>query len=57
MPPLRFSGLGDVCTAFYNEPGPKATIGVVSVTELRAPEGIGPDRRSADLTIGAGYGT
>ena len=43
MPPLRFSGLGDACTAFYNEPGPKVTIGVVSVTELRAPAGIGPD--------------
>ena len=54
---VRFPKLGEACTAFYNEPGPKVTIGVVSVTELRAPEGIGPDRRSADLTIGAGYGT
>ena len=40
---VRFPKLGEACTAFYNEPGPKVTIGVVSVTELRAPEGIGPD--------------
>ena len=40
---VRFPNLGEACTAFYNEPCPKVTIGVVSVTELRAPEGIGPD--------------
>ena len=40
---VRFPKLGEACTAFYNEPGPKVTIGVVSVTELRAPAGIGPD--------------
>jgi len=40
---VRYPKLGEACTAFYNEPGPKVTIGVVSVTELRAPEGIGPD--------------
>ena len=40
---VRFPNLGEACTAFYNEPGPKVTIGVVSVTELRAPAGIGPD--------------
>ena len=57
MPRVRYLELGEACIAFYNELGPKVTIGVVSVTELRAPEGIGPDRRSADLTIGAGYGT
>ena len=40
---VRFPNLGEACTAFYNEPVSKVTIGVVSVTELRAPEGIGPD--------------
>ena len=47
MPPLRFSGLGDACTAFYNEmrAQPFTAIGVVSVTELRAPDGIGGGSR------------
>jgi len=34
---VRFPKLGEACTAFYNQPGEKVTIGVVSVTELRAP--------------------